>query len=807
MKKNNILPKLFISLVTISLLGCISGITYAWFSRQNNVNLDSIYQGTSAGAYFAYGSGTQDDPYGISEPRHLYNLAWLQYLGQFNEDKNNDGKIDSQYYFELANDIDMQGLVLPPIGTEDNPFIGNFDGNEFTVSNLTISNSIGSDNITNYPYTVTDDFNNNKPEVIGFFGVVGYLPADESKYSLGSVTVESGTDETEEPINQVHDLYLNNITVKNTSDKLLAGFLAGYVNGSMTNCGVHYCDFDIASGTTNIEDLSTSVSKYSYVGAINTDKYKIDGDTSGGGQDNDWGGSIDMRTLNRRLSYMYANGNIYSSTYAYSKSTSYRTYLSYGWSSFVNYDWNSTNDIYMSVLGGTIIPLNVDSIAMGIESFDNISEITSQSVGGTNFKSNQEYVNYKNNGEVIGDHNTGYLVGGSEERYSASIRTGIRTWASYTYGGVRESFKGANRGDSITYTTTGDDATNKKFSLFTLKGSESNWTTYRIIDDINKSNYIDYTDGVRYDSTELNLTEYKKVRENFDKAMNGSQTLHGFHFLQYLPDGTTTGTTLSNYIETSSVNILGTEMKNYQLVKGGLNFTVEKQGKISAIVGAGYTNGSHSLFDLYKVTRNSSNSITSMTQIEKIYLKENNNGTSEISYNSQPSSEYNLAIDIKSLSSASNRLGKLAAYYFEIPVSAGDYVIGTAKGSSAYNAYLMYLDIGANASSESSEDDKDTLTIDFVWAASDSSSVIALIKITDEAYVKSEVVLEITSDTSTTAKRSYFYYKRIAPVSSGTSTTFSYVYYYGDYGGLKIENIGTSGNAVAQPSKNAVENG
>ena len=34
----------------------------------------------------------------------------------------------------------MNGLTLPPIGTEIFPFLGNFDGNNCTISNFTISN-------------------------------------------------------------------------------------------------------------------------------------------------------------------------------------------------------------------------------------------------------------------------------------------------------------------------------------------------------------------------------------------------------------------------------------------------------------------------------------------------------------------------------------------------------------------------------------------------------------------------------------------------------------------------------------------
>lgn len=799
MKKNNLLPKLFISLVTISLLGCISGITYAWFSRQNNVNLDSIYQGTSAGAYFAYGSGTQDDPYGISEPRHLYNLAWLQYLGQFNEDTNKDGKIDSQYYFELASDIDMQGLVLPPIGTKDNPFIGNFDGKKYTVSNLTISNSIDSDNITNYPYTVTDDFNNNKPEVIGFFGVVGYLPADESKYSLGSVTVESGTDTTEEPINQVHDLYLNNITVKNTSDKLLAGFLAGYVNGSMTNCGVHYCDFDIASGTTNIEDLSTSVSKYSYVGAINTDKYKIDGDTSGGGQDNDWGGSVDMLSLNRRINYigtyMYSSGNVSNNTFS-SKTYGLDAKFNNSNTEYVYWNYKSSSPGIYYIQSGTHLPLNIDKQASGL--VDENNEVTTDYEIERNITSNNKTYTwhstnlYLNNAPETLINNSAYIIGGT-----SNIPFRRQALDSGSYGGIYKSFGETTKANVMeTYDSK------QAIELLTIQSK----TTYRIKDDYNANNSSTAFSYTQRTANQLNLAQYPNVIRNFNSSMKGSYNLHGFHMVGDSHTGRAT----------YSANFFNEEISSYEFVTSGLNFTLQKSGYLSTIVGAyfaGNYNGNETLFDIYHITRDSEHKVQSAQLINHIYKKTDGSPVYQYSDNTYSDSSITSTsgltdiMDFTYLSRDSSKpLVSHAAYYFEMPLIAGDYVIG-ASSSNSLMAYLMYLDIGANASSESGEDDKDTLTIDFVWATSDPSSVIALIKITDEAYVKSEVVLEITSDTSTTAKRSYFYYKRIAPVSSGTSSTFSYVYYYGDSEGLKIENIGTDGNAVAQPSKDAVENG
>ena len=43
-----------------------------------------------------------------------------------------------------------------------------------------------------------------------------------------------------------------------------------------------------------------------------------------------------------------------------------------------------------------------------------------------------------------------------------------------------------------------------------------------------------------------------------------------------------------------------------------------------------------------------------------------------------------------------------SVYYFEIPVNAGEYALGSA--STGDGAYLMYLDIGANGNSDGTEE-------------------------------------------------------------------------------------------------------
>ena len=115
----NLILAVFLALFSV-------GYAFAWFATSTSQK--SGVTG-SAGAYFASGSGTEADPFVITNAQHLSNLAALQAAG----------KLQQKYYFELGNDIDMSGRVVPPIGTADNPFMGDFDGNGHTVSGLVVS--------------------------------------------------------------------------------------------------------------------------------------------------------------------------------------------------------------------------------------------------------------------------------------------------------------------------------------------------------------------------------------------------------------------------------------------------------------------------------------------------------------------------------------------------------------------------------------------------------------------------------------------------------------------------------------------
>ena len=262
MKKNKIIA-LLVTLVSSSLVAVMAA-SIAWFSSKVSVTTEDNLTGSSDGAYFAYGDGTHYDnpdtlikegPYGIETPRQLYNLAWLQYLGYFNTPKNG---VITPVYFELNADIDMTGWILPPIGTTLYPFIGEFNGNGHTITNLTVSNDFNEIKATNkMPSAIRRAESLSNVNIVGMFGVIGELDNNITATYDSSVT-------------SVSDFTIAGATIKNSLSETLAGIAAGYVNGPLKNVAI-----TSRAGDTSIGEDAVMASRITTAGAANFDDYTV----------------------------------------------------------------------------------------------------------------------------------------------------------------------------------------------------------------------------------------------------------------------------------------------------------------------------------------------------------------------------------------------------------------------------------------------------------------------------------------------------------------------------------------------------
>ncbi len=317
MRKRLVIASLCIA-ATSCLLGSVSG-ALAWFVEKATVSSQDGLVGESQGAYFARGDGSSGSPYIINKPIHLYNLAWLQYIGYFNDD-------GAPYYFALDPEddittLDMDGWVLPPIGTSLYPFLGNFEGNSETIANLTTDNVIGEEHIVKKPTFITDaakdsngilktykkatnstsaEFLSQTVNTVGMFGIIGEYDG----------MAEVGADYAS--ANSINFLALDNLTVKSGSSSTLVGLAVGYDNATLNGVAINNSNLYAADGATSISP-SGNLSDYSLVGyATDTALSKCfvredtaslpkinNPNTESGGQN--WGGSIDMLQMYTQL--------------------------------------------------------------------------------------------------------------------------------------------------------------------------------------------------------------------------------------------------------------------------------------------------------------------------------------------------------------------------------------------------------------------------------------------------------------------------------------------------------------------------
>lgn len=262
----------------------------------------------------------------IKYPVQLYYFAWLQYLGYFNVPETVEGEETGavkQYYFYLSADLDMTGWPLPPIGTSTYPFVGNFNGNGHTITNLTVQNvGTGTDasptTLKDMPVDSISGAN-----IVGFFGVIGSMNNEGKVYGAKEsdgafVPSQNESYSYSGEINKVRNFALTNVTIKTEATPSLVGIVAGYVNGELSNVRVGENGSVIKTGTVARTAYTANLSDYTLIGYA-TDAYKDTGDVvfakvdtptelnshfnySAQGAAAGWGGSIDMYGLLQRLS-------------------------------------------------------------------------------------------------------------------------------------------------------------------------------------------------------------------------------------------------------------------------------------------------------------------------------------------------------------------------------------------------------------------------------------------------------------------------------------------------------------------------
>lgn len=660
-------------------------LSYGWYTGGKTMFFNAA--GSSVASYFESGKGTHEDPYIISNPKHMYNLAWLQYLGMFNE-TDSDGNLKEQYHFKLKNDIDMTvpvgGVVyqaIPPIGTMEYPFVGHFDGNGKTVSNVIVANSKKAGAIIQSPPAIESGVVR-YAEIIGFFGVIGEYNG------VGKVT----DDQLKALV--VENLNLDNITIATSTTSSLAGLFAGYVNGTAKNVNVLGGTIDTAEnvlpytetfnvtgedadGNSVIKEFilnaAGAISNYTLIGDYLTTLIKwegggvINGPTGDQGQGQGFGGSIDILSLAKRITYMLKAG-VKDGYMKYPEDDVVNAYHMYGYYSKITngddaYTYESKYQIFYigqkSTSSPTYLPLNIN--------LDNLKDTFYAGL----------------NEEEVLTSNTGYLVGGN----------GNIAIASRQFGRIYKSF-GGNSGSWSTYDydDTYDQSSGKSYIQILTRNADG---TYVIGDSYNQlasGGNLHYSGISMKTWSNLGFTQYEgtnNVRGKLEEMLKSSgATLNGMKLGSNSPLAT----------KKISVDVTLAGQSVTSLLQGSINFRVAGKGVITLVAGTfeggsmqSLGTGAQSAPDLYQITRDpSTKDISAITKITTVYEY---NG--EYTYNEKPHANATLVYDevwTNNLS-AGNDQYLYSLFYFEIPVNEGEYAFCNG------NAYLLYLDIGGNAGS------------------------------------------------------------------------------------------------------------
>ena len=170
MKNKALITKILaISIVAFSSMSTAAAVL-AWFvTNKKETENEHVNGNVGLRGYFYDGDGTAMYPYEIVTPTHFYNLCRLQNLGVFPEKKHfivghNNGTAENPNYqciissdgqggFIWGDYLDMDGASLSPIGNEETPFVGDFNGHGIPIKNLEIRGY---------------------PEDVGVFGYISY---------------------------------------------------------------------------------------------------------------------------------------------------------------------------------------------------------------------------------------------------------------------------------------------------------------------------------------------------------------------------------------------------------------------------------------------------------------------------------------------------------------------------------------------------------------------------------------------------------------------------------------------------------
>ena len=237
-----------------------TGYTFTGWNTQPDGNGDSYTDGQSVnnltielnGVITLYAQWSIIDWTGTgTSENNPYLISFASQLVKLSNDVNGGNKYTGQF-IKLGNDIDMNGVVFEGIGSRLNYFEGTFDGDGYTISNVTIDRSNGSD-------------------VVGFFGHISEGTVKNLIIDGASIT---GKNYVGGIIGYSYKTTISNCLVLNTSITVTTGDKCGVYGQSggsltLTNNHYHNCTVTIRE-TTYTTNMGVSSNDCDGVRSIHT---------------------------------------------------------------------------------------------------------------------------------------------------------------------------------------------------------------------------------------------------------------------------------------------------------------------------------------------------------------------------------------------------------------------------------------------------------------------------------------------------------------------------------------------------------
>lgn len=333
------------------IVGAIS-VSLTWFAKMNSID-DLEIGGSVLSQYFDSGTGTETDPFVITRPKHWENLVWLHnnvsnfYQAITDENVEPGQQNDQGYYFQVGKQVNGQGeyyvydytnegLINPnnstlssktlnlrglssliPIGCDTKPFLGVVNGHGITVSGFEV---LGFEDVN---YNLQHDIGEAGFNDVGIFGYIGNDSAVQDIFFNDFTIHLANADAYRSNNTNLHDNSFHASAQNGPANIVYAGYIAGHMHysSSVERVYVNNCTIDGGAAAT---------SGFGYFGVVEnqngatkpTPLEEIE-EIKQSGDNNNFGGSIDMYGVFERLQQIVRQAKTNNTSNGVTGSTSY----------------------------------------------------------------------------------------------------------------------------------------------------------------------------------------------------------------------------------------------------------------------------------------------------------------------------------------------------------------------------------------------------------------------------------------------------------------------------------------------------